>query len=165
MLGLRFLGEQFPKRLQRSDMEKENGFSLIETLLVLSLVSFIVSMPILHFNRLKIETETQLFFESLESSITLVQSHAILNNEWTVIEFSPSSKQVSFRVAGDREHPLNHRLYLPESMSMASGFMEYNFNSETGNQSNLKKLRFYTSKGEVEFGFLFGSGRFSYEYK
>lgn len=146
-------------------LKKENGFSLVETLLVLSLVSFILSIPILHFNRMKIESETQLFFESLESSITLIQSHAILNNEWTVIEVSPSSKQINFRVAGDREHPINHRLYLPETMSLASGSVVYNFYSETGNQTQLKKLRFYTAKGEVEFGFLFGSGRFSYEYK
>lgn len=148
----------------KNKLKKSEGFTLIETVLVLSIVSIILSMPIVYFNKLKVESETQLFFETLGASITLAQSYAILNQDWTVMEVRPDSRDISFRVVGDRNHPIAHRLSLPESLSMPGGSREFRFSSSTGNQSDIVQVPFDTVNGRVNLRFKFGKGRFTIEY-
>ena len=148
----------------RNNLKKSEGFTLIETVLVLSVVSLILSIPFVHFNKLRVESETQLFFESLGSSITLVQTYAILNQEWTVMDVRPGSRDISFRVVNDRNHPIAHKLPLPESLSLPGGAREFRFSSNTGNQSDILQVPFETTKGKVNFKFKFGKGRFTIEY-
>ncbi|GAA0352616.1 hypothetical protein GCM10008932_02000 [Alkalibacterium iburiense] len=148
-----------------NNIKESEGFTLIETALVLSIVSIILSLPIVHFKALQVEAETQLFFETLGSSLTLAQSYAILNQDWPLIEFKPDTREVSFR-AGKRtdNHPINHRISFPDSISMPGGTREFRFSSSTGNQSNISPIPFDTAKGRVNVRFKFGKGRFTVEY-
>ncbi|MDZ7834859.1 MAG: competence type IV pilus minor pilin ComGD [Alkalibacterium sp.] len=146
-------------------LEADQGFTLLEMTLVLAVVSILAAFPVLHFTQTKKETETQLFFESLRSSITLIQSEAIFNKHWTIMEVRPTSRLIRFRVTGkeNADHPVNHTLYLPESMSLIGTSKEYSFLSGSGNLGNINEIRFNTARGRVTVSFQMGSGRFVIE--
>lgn len=141
---------------------KDDGFTLIEVLIVLSLVSLLATFPVMHFNQLKKETETQLFFEALRSGITLIQTEAVMNDQWTNMEVRPANRLIRFRVTGKENsaHPANHILYLPESMSIIGTSKEYLFSKSSGNLGNINELNFQTIHGRVTVSFQMGSGRF-----
>ncbi|EXJ22776.1 hypothetical protein ADIAL_1798 [Alkalibacterium sp. AK22] len=141
-------------------LKQEDGMTMIESLLVLSLVSVIISMPVAHFKRLSKRTETELFIEAMSASLTLVQNYAVLNDEWTVVEFKPSHKEVSFRVVGRRGHPIEHTLVLPDHLQMLNNGMEFRFSRKSGNIGTYGPVRFRTPEGMIEFAFQMGSGRF-----
>lgn len=143
-------------------LKQDKGFTLIEVLLVLSLVSMLAMFPVMQFTQMRKETETQIFFESLRSGITLIQSEAIMNHQWTNMEIQPANRLIRFRVtgAGNEGHPANHILYLPESMSLVGGFKEYLFSSGSGNLGNINEINFNTIHGRVTVSFQMGSGRF-----
>ncbi|OJF94302.1 competence type IV pilus minor pilin ComGD [Alkalibacterium sp. 20] len=146
-------------------LKQDKGFTLIEVLLVLSLVSLLATFPVVHFTQIKKETETQLFFESLRSSITLIQSEAIVNHHWTKMEVRPTNRLIRFRVTGadNTKHPANHILYLPESISLVGTTKDYSFSSGSGNLGNINVIYFNTIHGRVSVSFQMGSGRFVIE--
>lgn len=143
-------------------LKQDNGFTLIEVMLVLSLVSLLVTIPVLNFTRMKEETETQLFFESLRSGITLIQNEAIVNDHWTLMEVRPRNRLIRFRVTGANNgaHPANHILYLPDSVSLVGTATEYSFSRGSGNLGNFIGIGFNTIHGRVNVSFQIGSGRF-----
>ncbi|SFC14075.1 prepilin-type N-terminal cleavage/methylation domain-containing protein [Alkalibacterium subtropicum] len=144
---------------------KDDGFTLIEVLLVLALVSLLATFPVMHFAQLKKETETQLFFEALRSGITLIQTEAVVNDHWTNMEVRPTNRLIRFRVTGteNTDHPANHILYLPESISLYGTSKEYLFSKSSGNLGNINELNFSTIHGRVTVSFQMGSGRFVIE--
>lgn len=141
-------------------MKKDDGFTLMETLLVLSILSLLISFPIVQFSSMREESEHQLFFDSLRSSITLIQTHAVINNEWTVMEVRPVNNKIYFRVPAHINHPASHTLSLPDGITIQGTSRDYDFKSGTGNQGNLHPVIFQTRKGKVELKFQMGSGRF-----
>ena len=143
-------------------MNQDKGFTLIEVLLVLSVVSLLATVPVMQFTQLKKETETQLFFEQLRSSITLIQSEAILNHQWTSMEVYPSNRLILFEVEGaeNTSHPANHVLHLPESISLLGKSKVYSFSAGSGNLGNINELNFETIHGRKTLSFKMGSGRF-----
>ncbi|GEK91357.1 competence type IV pilus minor pilin ComGD [Alkalibacterium kapii] len=147
------------------EFEQEEGFTLLEVLLTLVIVSVITAIPIMHFTQLKKETETQLFFESLRSGITLIQNEAVFNNQWTTMEVRPTNRLIRFRVTGreNENHPANHILDLPESISLIGTSKEYMFSKKSGNLGNINKVNFNTIHGRVSVSFQMGSGRFVIE--
>lgn len=146
-------------------LKKNDGFTLIEVVLVLSIVSLLATFPVMHFAQLKKETETQLFFEALRSGITLIQTEAVINDHWTNMEVRPTNRLIRFRVTGkeNSDHPANHILYLPESISLYGTSKEYQFSRSSGNLGNINELNFNTIHGRVTVSFQMGSGRFVIE--
>ncbi|MER2063316.1 MAG: competence type IV pilus minor pilin ComGD [Alkalibacterium sp.] len=140
----------------------DEGFTLIESLLVLSVVSLLAAFPVMHFTQIKKETETQMFFEALRSGITLIQTEAVVNDHWTNMEVRPANRLIRFRVTRkeNSEHPANHILYLPESVSLYGTTKEYTFSKSSGNLGNINELNFNTIHGRVTVSFQMGSGRF-----
>jgi len=145
----------------------DQGFTLLEMTLVLAVVSMLAAFPVLHFTQTKKGTETQLFFESLRSGLTLIQTEAVVNHHWTIMEVRPTSRLIRFRVTGkeNAEHPANHTLYLPESVSLIGTTKEYSFLSGSGNLGNIHEINFNTARGRVTVSFQMGSGRFVIEQK
>lgn len=138
----------------------DTGVTFIESLLVLTVVSFILAMPVVQLNQVRKQSETQLFFDALSSSITLIQNYAVLNNEWTVMDYRPSRGTINFRVVGNTSHPVNHVLTVPDHMKILSTADEIRFVRESGTISNPHTLAFQTINGKVECVFQLGSGRF-----
>lgn len=150
------------RKKKRVDSEaKDEGFTLIETLLVLSVLSLILVMvPAIRFDYLTEKSETSLFFNSLQSSVTLVQNYSVLNDEWTVVRFFPEQGLISFRVAGKTNHPVEHRIELPDHVQILNNNVEFRFKNESGNIGQYETIRFKTPEGIVEYVFQLGSGRF-----
>ncbi|MCC5889655.1 MAG: hypothetical protein JJU01_03730 [Alkalibacterium sp.] len=138
----------------------EAGVTFIESIMVLSIVSFIIGLPAVQLNHIRKQSETQLFFDSLSASITLIQNYAVLNNEWTSMEYRPSRGTIHFRVVGNSSHPINHVLTVPEHMKILSTANEIRYVRRSGTISNPHTLAFQTINGKVECVFQIGSGRF-----
>lgn len=143
-----------------NQLKKEDGVTLIETLLVLTVVSFILVLPTIHFDYLTKKSETALFFESFQSSMTLVQNYSVLNDEWTVVRFRPSRGDIYFRVGGEPDHPIEHVIDLPEHVQLLNKTVEFRFSKNSGNIGHFETIRFKTPEGIVEYAFQLGSGRF-----
>ncbi len=147
---------------------REAGFTLIESLVVLFVVSLLLFMPILSIHRVVESIKIDLFFRELSSNITLMQNHAILNGEQTRIEFSPSQNSIRFRVLGSKKgshHPLNQTIDLGEESYklQGTGYRQVTFYAHTGNISITdRQWRFNieTTQGIYELVFQIGSGRF-----
>lgn len=142
---------------------KEDGFTLIETLLVLSILMIIITFPQAQTKGVQEDMETALFIESFRSSITLMQSHAIMNHQRTIIDTKPENREVHFRVHGVRNHPLEHRLSLPDSISFRGSAMSFVFLPGSGTQAQLSPCRMQTKDGLLTLSFKMGSGRFAFE--
>lgn len=138
----------------------EDGVTFIESIIVLSVIGFIIGLPVVQLNHVRMQSETQLFFDSLSASITLIQNYAVLNNEWTSMEYRPSRGTIYFKVVGKNTHPVNHVLTVPEHMKILSTANEIRFIRSSGTISNPHTLAFQTINGKVECVFQIGSGRF-----
>lgn len=138
----------------------DTGATFIESLLVLSVISFLFTIPVVQLNQVRKQSETQLFFDSLSSSITLIQNYSVLNNEWTSMEYRPSRGTIYFKVVGNNTHPINHVLTVPEHMKIISTANEIRFLKNSGTISNPHTIAFETINGKVECVFQIGSGRF-----
>lgn len=138
----------------------DTGATFIESLLVLSVISFLFTIPVVQLNQVRRQSETQLFFDSLSSSITLIQNYSVLNNEWTSMEYRPSRGRIYFKVVGNNTHPINHVLTVPEHMKIISTANEIRFLKNSGTISNPHTIAFETINGKVECVFQIGSGRF-----
>ncbi|API89964.1 hypothetical protein BKP56_12150 [Marinilactibacillus sp. 15R] len=141
-------------------LQEQNGFTLIESLIVLSLVGIFLLIPVIPFNKMEADIENSLFFEELQSSITLLQNESVLNDEWTEIEMRPNAREIVFRVIGKRNHILNRSIALPDTIEILGGSKVYRFLSESGNQGNLNKTRFQVGDKFYTLSFKLGSGRF-----
>ncbi|WP_080146834.1 competence type IV pilus minor pilin ComGD [Marinilactibacillus piezotolerans] len=144
----------------RLPVDHSEGFTLIETLLVLALISIMMLLPIIPYDHLKTTMEEDLFFEDVAASITRIQHHAVLNGETTVLTVRPQARDLSFRVIGQLESELNQTIELPEHMDILGGAKVYRFRGFSGNQGNLNIVRFKTKNGFIVLKFKLGSGRF-----
>lgn len=140
--------------------QDQKGFTLVETLVVLSLIWIFLLIPVIPFQSIQEELETKQFMKELESTITLFQNHAILNEETTRFETRPAAREIAFRVVTDRDHAINQKLKIPEHIELVSASRIYRFVSGSGNQGNLNPIRFKTDSQVIVIQFSLGSGRF-----
>lgn len=141
-------------------LKNEDGFTLLESVVVLFLVSILVGFPILSVQNAKESIRVQLFIEELSTGITLLQNHAIINGEPTSFEIKPDSNAVNFRVYGVASHSLDHTLSLPEEVNFFGGSKRIIFKAYSGNVGEYGSFRLNTASGQYNFVFQMGSGRF-----
>ncbi|WP_208558641.1 competence type IV pilus minor pilin ComGD [Marinilactibacillus kalidii] len=146
-----------------NNLKDQEGFTLIESLIVLSVIAILLTLPVIPFRKVQKEIEMALFFEELQSSITLLQHHAILARESTVVETQPSARNITFIVEGRKDSKLNRSLYLPEHIELVGGSKRYRFNSASGNLGNIYPIVFRIDNELVNLKFSMGSGRFEME--
>ncbi|MDN6196301.1 MAG: type II secretion system GspH family protein [Atopostipes suicloacalis] len=152
---------------------KEDGFTLVETLISLLIVSFLILLPVLSIKDTLQSIEVDLFFRELTSNITLMQNHAILMGESTSIDFVPSKKLIRFSVHDGKNtesSPLNREMNLDDSICRYYGnaSQKVYFKANTGNISvvyNRWKIKFKTVNNLYELVFRLGSGRFEIRKK
>lgn len=146
---------------------EEDGFTLVETLITLLVASFLILLPSLSISQMTSSVEVDLFFRELSSQITLIQNHAILANETTRVEFSPTRNCIRFKVNNGygAVHPLDREISLDGRACKfyTKIFQAVEFKNSTGNIAVLTdnwRIRFITDKGLYELVFKLGSGRF-----
>lgn len=149
-------------------MKKEDGFTLIESLLCLVIASFLISLPILSIKDSLETIKIDLFFRELSSKITMMQNYAIIDEETTSIEFIGAKDIIRFKVKGKNSlesECLNQEMQLNEFFCELSGNESQiiYFKAKTGNSWELypkNRIQFKTAKGLYKLVFRLGSGRF-----
>lgn len=149
-------------------MKDENGFTLIESLICLVIAFFIISLPVLSIKNTLDTIKIDLFFRELSSNITMMQNHAIINEETTSIQFIPTRDLIRFKVEAkdtSKNECLNQEIQLDESFCelLGNGLQVIYFRAKTGNSWELfpeNLIQFKTAKGLYKLVFRLGSGRF-----
>lgn len=143
---------------------KEDGFTLIEMLLVLMMTSILLLLPILSIERVIENIQIDLFFRELTSKITQMQTHAILHDQTTDVQFYPQNNIVRFRVVDEnvKDDILRETWEIDSSYYELSGtaMKEFAFKKGTGNITKSDRVHINTTKGKYELVYLLGSGRF-----
>lgn len=153
-------------KLIQSMKSNQDGFTLLETVLILLITAALILLPVLSIDKMMESVQVDLFFRELTSNITLMQNHALLNGERTEIKFRPykSGHQINFLVNLDASSPLNQTIYLDERFYQID--MKKGYEIKFGSNGNLKQgghVKFETVEGTYLLKYLQGSGRFGIE--
>lgn len=144
--------------------ENEDGFTLLEILLVLMIVSMLVLFPVIKMKDTIETIQIDLFFRELTAKITQYQTHAMLSGQDVEIRFMPITQEIYFsrREEGtvtllEEEIWKLDSLYYEITKGPAKriGFKEY-----TGNITNAGFIPFKTVEGRYRLYHQMGSGRF-----
>lgn len=144
----------------------DHGFTLLETLITLLIVSMLFAFPVLSIQQMLEKIEVELFFRELSANITMMQNHAILTGERTQVIILPTQQTIRFRLGAN----MNTRreiveIDLPEDVTRFNGTRQsvYSFARYSGNVHNSNEASwtttFNTVKGDYELVFMIGSGR------
>lgn len=143
----------------------EEGFTLVETVLMLMVTAILLFIPVLSIDKMLETVQVDLFFRELSADITLMQNHSILNGYDTNVRFRPyeSGHRIEFIVRNDTSSSLNKIVYLDENLYYFSGKSgtDFSFYKDTGRITQTGSRRFTTVKGRYDLTYWLGSGRFA----
>ena len=136
--------------------KRYQGFTLIESLIVLTAAILLLGLPLIIGNQTKENVIAAQFFSSLEKHLLFTQQMAIVGGKDGQIFFSAEDRTIVFSFASGKE-----QLSIPKDLS-ASGPSIITFKNGSGNNSQLSRYSFdWKEKGErIVFQFQMGSGRF-----
>lgn len=145
--------------------KNESGFTLVETLLVLFIIGCTFLIPVLAIDKMIEQTTVDLFFRELTGNLTMMQNHAVLNGEGTMVSFSNDKDNgaefIKYSVRQQPSHPLNKQQMLNTdyySFRNKEPKVIY-FKSHSGNISESGNVRFRSVNGDYRLIFWLGSGR------
>ena len=146
--------------------KSDGGFTLVETLLVLFIISCTFLIPVLAIDKMIEQTTVDLFLREMTGNLTMMQNHAILNGEGTMVQFSNDKDNgtefIDFTIRQQPNHRLNKRQVLNTdyySLRNNEPKVIY-FKSHSGNISESGNVRFRSVNGDYRLIFWLGSGRF-----
>ena len=137
----------------------KNGFTLIEMLLVLSVLSIIILLAVpLQFSSLTKQEENQ-FIELFMHDVLLIQNQASVNSKDSMsIKFHDDHYSIMQRTI---EQPFAKRNY-PDGWSILGINRDIEF-SESGSFLYPRKIVMYSKEERIAFTFPLGKGRFYVE--
>lgn len=142
-----------------SNDKKENGFTMIELILVLSIVTIMSAIIIPVGEKWVRTTEEEDAIQSLKITINSLQSYSMANNVYTQLRFKKVDEQTAYVAARPGVEELSIKL-LPKGMYVLSSsklrVVEFHGN---GNIINSGTLLLGTKKGVIRFTFQFQRGR------
>lgn len=138
------------------------GYTLIELLLVLFVVTSFVLLPTLAIDSWQTKLNRNLFYDRVEKNILHTQQLAITTMKSSKIQTYRKEQIIEFDVAG--EPSSRKTLKLPSGVSLKMNNCTIRFNGVTGNMGSFNsgnKLVFQDQElGQVTYQFQMGSGRF-----
>lgn len=136
-------------------MKLYQGFTLIESLLVLFVITLFVSLPFVMVQGAKENLEVVHFLDHFEKNILLTQQAAITSNKRTKMIQRDTTREYYFYT------DTIEKLDMPEDLRVSRIKTLY-FNSGTGNNSSLQELHFYWDKNKqkITYRFLFARGHY-----
>lgn len=141
------------------------AFTLIESLLVLLIVSIFFAVPTLVVGKSVETIEIARFLDRFEKSLLVTQQEAILTKEPTKIhQLYYDEAAVDFQFANGKK--ILPRLTVPEKLTMTrTTKLEIIFKAETGTNSSLQIIAFEwpEKKQKIRYKFLFGKGHYDKE--
>lgn len=151
------------KRLAQFQFNKnEKGFTLIEMLLVLSIVMVFLVFPTIQTEKIENSQKVKLFIQMFQNDIFLAQKNATISQIPTTIQFYKDKYEVydNFLNPSIVTRPFDKGI----KITFLSLTPPLRFNSD-GNISNSGKISISYKGIEYIVTFYLGSGRFSYDRK
>lgn len=132
------------------------GFTLIESLLVLSLVSIIVTLSFGVTKELERELAVRHFFTKLDRHILLNHQASFVEQERVIMGRESGSGLIYFKV-GEQSFILP----VPEELRV-SNFPPMNFTIGTGDKGQIRSfyITWEAKKIDISYNFLFGKGHY-----
>lgn len=140
-----------------TDHARSRGFTLLELLVVLSVVSVVLSLGTAVLSPLLEWSQKKMFIAQLQSDLFHAHSHAIDKKENVIVTFSKEKNQYeAVAVQGD---VLFHRKIKPATIT--EGTLSRFHITPEGNVSNFGKVNFRLNNLKIELTVYIGRGRFS----
>lgn len=143
---------------QLMEHRNESGFTLLESLFVLSIFLIIISVSMLLLRPHSIQLEKQLFFTQLKADLLYAQQHALTNQKLVSVNFVIPEK--FYYIRKQNGELLLKRQY-SEKITVSEGsqklFFRYHSN---GNISSFGSIYFYIDDERYQMTFQLGRGRF-----
>lgn len=139
------------------------GFTLIESLLVLFILSLLLLIPPTVASSYKNRIQEELFLYEVRNQISFMQNYAVVTGELTSFRTFPENDLISFRPNYDYQHPYRQNVYAPETVSIEKPGKEIKFNRKSGYNNRPKRIVFNFEKEKVELVFQMGGGKYYVE--
>ncbi|RFB10562.1 prepilin-type N-terminal cleavage/methylation domain-containing protein [Bacillus sp. HNG] len=137
----------------------DKGFTLIEALIVLSIVIIISSISLLQLRPLHESKKMDQFLEQLQNDIFLSQQYAISNSDPTTLYFSSSGSYYRL-TRGNSQEVLLLRKIDPAIRIQFTTLGQYLVFTSNGNIQRAGEIRFRYKDRIYVVTFLLGKGRF-----
>ncbi|MGO3731848.1 MAG: competence type IV pilus minor pilin ComGD [Vagococcus sp.] len=138
---------------------KYGGFTLIESLLVLVVVSIFMILPILSIKGWQEDVNIEMGLSEFERNVQRVHQGAILFEKPTRVDTQLAKQQITYQYYqnGEKVVVVQHIAY-PLELRGNGNFL---FNGTTGNASKLSTIQLYDNKHEVKYKYKLqlGSGK------
>ncbi|MTD42339.1 prepilin-type N-terminal cleavage/methylation domain-containing protein [Erwinia sp. CPCC 100877] len=133
------------------------GFTLVETLIVLLVCSIFLFLPVLAIKEVKRSLEVDQFIAAFEKKLLFTQQLAIVDNHDTQVVFDEPRQEVYFLTSSS----IKEGLAIPPDINM-SGPQKITFKKGTGNNGKLSKYSFFWKNKQlrIDCQFQLGSGRY-----
>lgn len=145
---------------ERKPMLDEAGYTLIEMLIVLLILSSVTAITVVSFQSLHEASEVDDFFEQLEKDLYTGQQYALTHREQVDVLFNRQGytiKERSGRVLADRSFPTDTYVTPGPNFDLAFHY------KSNGHINKFGKLFFTVGKERYKLTFQIGKGRFAIE--
>lgn len=142
-------------------LNNREGFTLIESLLVLFICTMFMLLPTLAIKKTQQVLAVEHFLSSFEKKILFTQQMAVVEMTDTQIVFFKQKQQIKFLLDKSNEPTNDAILNVPTALK-ADGPDKIIFKNGSGNNGKLAKFSFlWEEKNQmIEFQFQMGSGRY-----
>ncbi|GIN85494.1 competence protein ComGD [Heyndrickxia sporothermodurans] len=142
-------------------MKNNNGFTLVEMLVVLLIFSLLLLFGGYSVNALRGTLERDVFFNQLEADLYYVQNYAINRHESVFVQFYPFYDRYTVTSINTKEVLLNRQL--PSTIDMMEGSFTSYIITPDGNTNKFGTIKFKRNQTEIRLIFNIGRGRFRIE--
>lgn len=144
--------------VRRNKVAWNRGFTLVEILIVLSVVTILLIFTIGGLDKIRGSIQRQMFFDQLKADLYFAKSYAFGQDQRVTVQFQPEENKYIVRVQND--HILIERT-LPSGIVISKSNLLTVDMLPTGTVNRFGKVTFQTEKNSVHLTFYIGRGRFT----
>ena len=139
-------------------LKGSKGFTLIETLIVLSVATLMLSFSIITINTFTVYMEKKMFIDQIQTDLYYAHAVAVGRKETLTVRFSPSGQRYEVVLRSKGKTIIEKRL--PSSIYIESSNLPSFTITPDGTVSNFGKVTFRQNDRVFELNFSIGRGRF-----
>ncbi|MGY3779423.1 competence type IV pilus minor pilin ComGD [Isobaculum melis] len=138
----------------------KKGFTLLEMLLVISLITTTIWLTFpLYFEALE-EVATHLFLKEFQMKLRMIQNQALITGKTTKMTLNFTEQEILFE--GYYLAQKKEVLKIPTQVT-GEGTIVFQFKGGTGTYGKFQRITFISQRNQHHFIFQIGSGRYRYE--
>lgn len=138
----------------------KKGFSLIETLLTLSITISLLLLPSAYTAEHIDHIREEIFFKEFQSHYDMAQNYAVLTGDNVRVFFNKGNRNINFDHPSNPDHFINESLSYPETISQKTNTYTFRILGGTGNLSTFKTIKYQVGDESVELAFQMGNGKY-----